>query len=152
MEQSHSQDRDIRQMDITCLVPHRGKMLLIDEVVEYNRENMSLTAAFAAKREWLGNYAAIEYMAQTAAALAGAFDIDGGWTGEPRPGFLLGTRKLDLRFDAFKEGERYLSVAKNEFADGEAASFACEVRNSAGEVIATAVLNAYRPSGGLSVN
>jgi len=145
MEQSHFLDRDGKPMDITRVVPHRGKMLLIDEIVGYDRENASLTAAFVAKREWLGNFAAIEYMAQTAAALAGLADIDAGWTGDPRPGFLLGTRKLDLRFPAFEEGARYTVVARKEFADGEAASFACEIRDGEGSVIATAFLNAYRP-------
>ena len=50
------------------VMPHRGKMLLLDEIVEFDRGGEALTAAFHGRKEWRGGFAAIEYMAQAAAA------------------------------------------------------------------------------------
>lgn len=130
--------------ELEDLLPHRPPMTLIDEVVAFDVESRSLTAAVTARREWCENWVAIELMAQTAAALAGRFDRESGYQGPPRPGFLLGTRKLDLRIPRFEPGRRYLIKATNVFADSEAASFDCEITD-AGEAVATATLNAYRP-------
>lgn len=127
------------------LLPHRPPMVLIDEVVDVDVERKSLIAAFVAKDEWSGNWVAIEYMAQTAAALAGYFDRLERADRPARPGFLLGTRKLELKLEKFSVGGRYRVRATNEFSDGEAASFACEIEDERGEVVATAMLNAYRP-------
>lgn len=127
------------------VMPHRGKMLLLDEIVEFDREGEALTAAFHGRKEWRGGFAAIEYMAQAAAALAGSADRDAGRTGAPKPGFLLGTRRMTFDGCVFEPGRRYLARARKEFSDGEAASFACEVCDGEGHVLATATLNAYRP-------
>ena len=129
---------------IDSLIPHRAPMSLIDEVVSFDRAEGSLVAAFAARREWCENWAAIEYMAQTAAALAGAADIADGHVGPPRPGFLLGTRRMDLALDRFEPGRRYTAKAKRVFADDETASFECEVLDG-DAVVAMATLNAFRP-------
>ena len=53
--------------------------------------------------------------------------------------------RLALSLDRFTAGERYLVTARAEFSDGAAASFACEIRNAAGETVASATLNAFRP-------
>lgn len=119
-------------------------MVLIDEVVECDLDASSLTAAVTIKPQWQENWTAIEFMAQTAAALAGAADRAEGYKGPPRPGFLLGTRRLELSIDRFTVGKRYLVTAKNEFRDGGAASFFCEIRDG-DAVVASATLNAYRP-------
>lgn len=131
-------------MSVEDLIPHRAPMALIDEVVSSDLAAGSLVAAFAARREWCENWAAIEYMAQTAAALAGAADLAAGHTGAPRPGFLLGTRRMDLAIDRFTPGKRYLCTAKLAFSDASAASFECAVED-AGKVVASATLNAFRP-------
>lgn len=126
------------------LIPHRDVMVLIDEVVSCDLAAATLTAAFTAKPQWQENWAAIEFMAQTAAALAGASDRAAGWRGAPRPGFLLGTRKLELFLDRFVVGRRYLATARNSFCADGAASFECEIRD--GEtLVAKATLTAYRP-------
>ena len=58
---------------------------------------------------------------------------------------LLGTRKLDLKLERFEAGKTYRVTATNAFWDADAAAFACEIRDTAGDVVATATLNAYRP-------
>lgn len=129
------------------LIPHRDAMVLIDEVVSCDLAAATLTAAVTIKPQWQENWAAIEFMAQTAAALAGAADRADGWKGDPRPGFLLGTRKLELFIDRFTVGHRYLITAHNAFHADGAASFECEIHDGT-TLVAKATLNAYRNENG----
>ena len=131
------------------LIPHRPPMVLIDDIESIDLESSSLVASFTAKEQWRGNWFALEYMAQTAAALAGAFDKaadDGG--AAVRPGLLLGTRRLELGIAEFVPGVRYFVKAVREYADGGSAAFACEIREAAKGSPShgcTATLTAYRP-------
>ena len=125
-------------------LPHRPPMVLIDEIVSFDKGSESLVAAVTAKREWCESWVAIEFMAQTAAALAGIADRESGYEGPARPGFLLGSRKLELNLERFEVGRRYLVKAACNFSDAEAASFDCSIED--GDVtVARATLNAYRP-------
>ena len=128
------------------LIPHRPPMVLIDNIESVNLESSSLVASFTAKEQWRGNWFAIEYMAQTAAALAGAFDkvSDDGARG--RPGLLLGTRRLELGIAEFVPGVHYFVKAVREYVDGDSAAFACEIWAAGGEsksAKCTATLTAY---------
>lgn len=127
------------------LIPHRGRMVLVDEVVDFDAEGRRAVVAFRARPEWTGNWCAIEYMAQAAAALTGLHDRFRNEEAAARPGFLLGTRRLELGVERFEAGRRYLVTVVNEFADGDAASFACVISDEEGRSLATANLNAYRP-------
>lgn len=127
------------------LLPHRPPMVLIDEVVSYAGDEQKLTAAVTVKPGWCENWTAIEFMAQTAAALVGRIDREEHPGETPRPGFLLGSRRLELRLERFAVGARYLVTAQAVFSDGAAASFACEILSPAGECVARATLNAFRP-------
>lgn len=134
------------------LLPHRPPMTLIDEIVSFDVASRSLTARVTIGRDQLffdtdgvPNWVAIEYMAQTAAALAGSWDRIESPDRPARPGLLLGTRKLDLRLEKFEDGRTYLITAVSAFNDADAASFECTIRTEDGTVVATAVLNAYRP-------
>lgn len=126
------------------LIPHRDTMMLIDEIVSCDLQNSTLVAAVTVKPQWQENWAAIEFMAQTAAALAGASDRAQGWAGAPKPGFILGTRKLELDLERFAVGHRYLITAKNSFFADGAASFDCEISDGE-KTVAKASINAYRP-------
>lgn len=126
------------------LIPHRDKMALIDEIVSCDLAAATLTAAVTIKPQWQENWVAIEFMAQTAAALAGAADRANGWTGRPRLGFLLGTRKLELFIDRFVVSRRYLVTACNSFFAEGAASFDCKIFDGP-TLVAKASINAFRP-------
>lgn len=127
------------------LIPHRDAMVLIDEIVSCDLAAARLEAAVTIKPQWCENWAAIEFMAQTAAALAGAADRADGWMGPPRPGFLLGTRKLELFIDRFTVGHRYIVSAHNAFFADGAASFECAITDpETGSVVARATLSAFR--------
>lgn len=130
---------------VSDLIPHRPPMSLIDEIIDVDEEKRSLVAAIDIREEWSGNWVAIEYMAQTAAALAGYFDRLANAECPARPGFLLGTRRLTLNLPRFEVGARYSVTAVNEFVDDASASFSCSIADSKGEIVATATLNAYRP-------
>ncbi|MBR6588101.1 MAG: hypothetical protein IKK82_11860 [Kiritimatiellae bacterium] len=109
------------------LVPHRPPMVLIDDIESVDLETSSLVSSFTAKEQWRGNWFALEYMAQTAAALAGAFDKAEDDGAEGHPGLLLGTRRLDLGIAEFVPGVRYFVKAVREYVDGDCAAFACEI-------------------------
>lgn len=127
------------------LIPHRPPMVLLDEIVSFDEENRTLVVAATIRKEWGENWSAIELMAQTAAALAGVYDRMTGSSSPARPGLLLGTRRLELKIPSFEVGRRYLVTAKELFSDAESASFECSVRDG-DAVVASATLNAYRPS------
>lgn len=136
------------------LLPHRPPMVLIDAVESFDPEQKTLTARVAitpkqifyfGERDGVPNWVAIEYMAQTSAALAGCYDKHVNPDQPARPGLLLGTRKLDLKLARFEAGRIYHVTASNAFWDADAAAFECSIRDEAGEVVATATLNAYRP-------
>ena len=134
------------------LLPHRPPMVLIDAVESFDAEAKCLTARVTIGENQLfftgdgvPNWVAIEYMAQTAAALVGYYDKHVA-PGQPaRPGLLLGTRKLDLKLERFEAGKTYHVVAENAFSDSDAASFVCHIEDDTGATVATANLNAYRP-------
>ena len=136
------------------LLPHRAPMVFLDAVESFDAEARALTATFSITPAHvlyspaLGgvpNWAAIEFMAQAAAALAGYVDKECAPAQPARPGLLLGTRRLDLRIDSFEAGRMYRVTATNAFWDAETAAFACTIVDDAGTVVAEAVLNAYRP-------
>ena len=136
------------------LLPHRAPMVFLDAVESFDSEARSLTAtisitpAHVLYSQALGgvpNWAAIEFMAQAAAALAGCFDKSQAPDRPARPGLLLGTRRLELRAGSFAAGRTYRVTAASTFWDAETAAFACTIVDDAGTVVAEAALNAYRP-------
>ena len=135
------------------LLPHRPPMVLIDAVESFDAAAKRLVARVTIGPNQLfcvpdgvPNWVAIEYMAQTAAALVGLYDRVTAPGAPARPGLLLGTRRLDLKLDRFEMGKSYRITAENVFNDADAASFACRIEDETGETVATANLNAYRPS------
>ena len=134
------------------LLPHRPPMVLIDSVESFDVEAKRLTARVTIGEnqiffdgEGVPNWAAIEFMAQAAAALAGCFDKERDPARPARPGLLLGTRRLDLCVESFAAGRTYRVTAASTFWDDETAAFACTVVDDAGTVVAEAALNAFRP-------
>ena len=127
------------------LLPHRPPMQLIDKVIECDADAGTITTEATIRSEWTDSVSAIELMAQTAAALAGTIDKMAGYNGTPKPGFLLGTRNMELAVDRFTAGEVCIIHARNIFNDFETASFECTVKRADGTLAAKATLNAYRP-------
>ena len=133
------------------LLPHRPPMILIDAVERFDAAERSLTATVTITPKspffesgGVPSWVAIEYMAQTVAALTGRFDRLSDPQAKPRPGFLLGTRRLSLDLDRFECGRTYRISAKEEYSDDAAAAFDCGISDENGKAVATAMINAYR--------
>ena len=136
----------MKHFDIKELVPHSGKMLLLEHVIDYDRQ--SLTAEIIVRQDglfdqgqtvpaWLG----IEYMAQTIAAFTGVTDR---LAGRPiRSGFLLGTRRYEVDRSAFDVGEQLIVAVTELMRDQALAVFDCQL--SGNNVTASAKLNVYQP-------
>ena len=141
------------------LLPHRPPMVLVDAVESFDPEAKRLTARVTVTpaqifhfdpgadgaEAGVPNWVAIEYMAQTCAALAGYWDRHVAPDQPARPGLLLGTRKLTLGLDRFAAGQVYHVTAVNAFSDSDAASFECFIADDSGTEVASAILSAYRP-------
>jgi predicted hotdog family 3-hydroxylacyl-ACP dehydratase len=136
----------MKTFDIEELVPHSGKMRLLERVIDYDQQ--VLTAEVIVRQDglfdqgqtvpaWLG----IEYMAQTIAAFTGMADR---LAGRPvRSGFLLGTRRYDVDRAVFEVGQRLKVTVKELMRDQALAVFECQL--SGHKINASAKLNVYQP-------
>ena len=136
------------------LLPHRPPMVWLEGVEDFDAAARALVATITPRRgdlpydarlDGVPGWAAIEYMAQAAAALVGCRDRSQDPSRPPRPGLLLGTRRLELFTDRFAVAQTYRIRVGVEFEDSETASFGCQIEDAEGRVLATAALNAYRP-------
>lgn len=86
---------------------------------------------------------ALEYMAQTMALCVGLLRRRKGLP--PQIGFVLGSRRLDVRIPAFRSGARYCVRVACTFQDEEFGSFDCSIREASGRVVASGALTAFQP-------
>ena len=97
---------------VSELVPHKGKMLLLDRVRDYDLKENSITTEIDIARDnmfyedELGGvpvWVAFEYIAQSVSALSG---ICGRAKGEkPKTGFIMSVSGFKADVPVFKEGE-----------------------------------------------
>lgn len=131
------------------LLPHSGSAILIDEIIAFDEDTLVARArvksaglfnqADGSLPAWIG----LEIMAQTVAAWAGCRALRDGVP--VKPGFLLGTRRYDCRVPAFTAGSNLtISVACSLQDETGIGTFDCELRE-AGQILASARLNAYSP-------
>ena len=130
------------------LLPHRGPMLLLDEIDDYGAEwvrsivrigSDSLLIGDAGVPAWVG----IEYMAQTAAAWSGIEQLQNGL--QPGVGFLLGSRRYHCLQNYFAVGSELRITAQLLLRDAnDLAIFRCAIQHN--EVrLAWADIKAFRP-------
>ena len=97
---------------VSELVPHKGKMFLLDRVRDYDLQENSITTEIDISRdnlfyeEELGGvpvWVAFEYMAQSVSALSG---LHGRAKGEkPKAGFIMSVTGFKADVSVFKSGE-----------------------------------------------
>jgi len=136
----------MKKFAVEELLPHSGRMVLLDRVIEFDEENMvaevivrddGLFGHDNTVPAWLG----IEYMAQTIAALGGMKRRLAGKT--LNPGFLLGTRRYDCNVDIFAVGS-VLTVNVKRLVEAQGLGvFDCRI--TAEGILASAKLNVYQP-------
>lgn len=130
------------------LVPHRGRMCLLDAIVDYGED--WLRAAVTPRRggmfaqdagvpSWVG----IEYMAQAASAFGGIEQVQRG--GSPSIGLLIGARYYRCMQDRFVYGAPLGVLVRIAMRDAEDfAAYDCRL-DVGGREIAECTLKAYRP-------
>ncbi len=132
------------------LTPHSGRMALLGHVLEHGPEHTRCSVPIAKSELFCDDsgrvpaWVALEYMAQCAAVHGG---LEARARGEaPRPGFLVGSRRLVFRADTFS-GEQTLEVsARPVTQSGNFLVFDCALLASGcSEPLAEGRLNVYLP-------
>ncbi len=146
----HAQVNNPIKIPITEFIPHEPPMVLIDRVVTYEEDFIHCQVTICNNSLFCENgsvpsYVAIEYMAQAIAAWNGIMAQKVGE--KPRIGFLLGSRRLELKVPSFIVGEILDVYGKAQYTDGEMASFDCWVEIHGTRVV-HAGLNVYQPKEG----
>lgn len=134
--------------DIERVVPHRGTMLLIDRLLEWNDDHVAVELRVPAEGPfstdagmpaWVG----VEYMAQAIAAWAGCRARAAGK--EPNIGFLLGTRRYIPADPYFRAGALLRIEATRELlGDNGLGMFGCRILED-GREVATANVSVFEP-------
>jgi predicted hotdog family 3-hydroxylacyl-ACP dehydratase len=97
---------------VSELVPHKGKMLLLDCVCNYDFKEVKITTEVHVTRdslfydENLGGvpvWVAFEYMAQSISALSGLYGRSKGEA--PKLGFIMSVSSFNAKIPVFKDGE-----------------------------------------------
>lgn len=138
---------DLSSLDILDIIPHKPPMALIDKVVEFTPETITAVVTITDQSLFFQNggvpsYVGIEYMAQAVAAWNGLIARQNNLPGGI--GYLLGTRKMKLIIENFKEGSHLEIKGRCKFTDGEIASFECSIHLDGTEV-ASAALTVFQP-------
>jgi predicted hotdog family 3-hydroxylacyl-ACP dehydratase len=137
---------DFNKIDVAELIPHSGKMVLLDRIISC--DNNSLSAAVVVRDDGLlGNdktvpaWVGIEYMAQAVAAYAG---VMAKRAEEPiKLGFLLGTRRYNSNVAEFKVGSTLTVRVEKIIQNDNLGAFECKIQGVDIEVSAN--LNVYQP-------
>lgn len=103
----------INKKQLLELLPHKGKMHLLDRIVSYDLEKRTVTAEVDIKKNsifydkklgGIPSYVSFEYIAQTISALSG---IEGNVKGEPvKPGVLLSVNGYSCSVGLFEPGDK----------------------------------------------
>ena len=102
---------------IEALLPHSDAMLLLESVLEHDFAKTACSAhigpdhLFADRDGSVPSWVGIELMAQCAAVHGGLTARSAG--AEPRPGLLLGSRRLQLGVPSFAAGQRLRVEARH---------------------------------------
>ena len=97
---------------VSELVPHKGKMFLLNRVQSYSLETISITTEIDITREDLfyeedlggvPAWVAFEYMAQSISALSGIYGRSRGE--KPKVGFIMSVNSFKANVPIFKVGE-----------------------------------------------
>lgn len=138
-----------KHYNLENILPHSHPMILIDDIDEVNLREGYVCARvtiredslfFDRELDGISYITGIEFMAQTIGCYA--YFRRGG--GEPKIGFLLGTRSYKCNIEKFEKGETYIIKAKEIFGDNQLVSFECFIYNNNIEC-ASAMVNVYQP-------
>lgn len=133
--------------DIAGLIPHSGRMILLDKIIDFSEDTLSaeLTVrddGLLGNDQFVPAWAGIEYMAQAVAAYAG---IQSKLAGKPiKLGYLLGTRRYVANVARFAVGSTMTIAVKKIIQDDKLGVFDCKIYGDGIEINAN--LNVYQPT------
>lgn len=131
------------------ILPHKGKMVLLDDVIDYDIEKRYLEAVVTIRKDSLffdkningvSSLLGIEYMAQA----VGCYAYYRNKLNEPKIGYLLGTRLYNNKLEKFELGKTFKIRVEENFYSNDIASFGCLIYNDENEEVASAALNVYQ--------
>ncbi|MDR3324217.1 MAG: hypothetical protein LBS89_08455 [Zoogloeaceae bacterium] len=139
----------LRYLPIEEYLPHRGRMVLLDRVVEVEAGRIVCAVTIRPQSPFfregrVAAYVGIEYMAQAVGALV-------GWQsrslGEPvKTGFLVSTRKFVSRIDDFPLDATLSVKARENWRDEEGLCVMdCAIHYPQNEIAAEATLMVFQP-------
>jgi predicted hotdog family 3-hydroxylacyl-ACP dehydratase len=135
--------------DVRTLVPHAGRMVLLDRVVFADEENLCAEVRILPESLFcfdgvVGSWVGIEYMAQAIGAWAGYTAL---LRGEPvKRGFLLGTRRYECLRPFFFVGALLRIYVRRLLQEANGlASFECRIEDENG-VVASGNLSVFQSS------
>lgn len=133
---------------VETVIPHRGTMLLIDRVLNYDADSIAVALQVPGDSPFhMGTgvpaYVGIEYMAQAVACWAGCM---ARLQGLPPPlGFLLGSRRYMSTVSQFASGCQLRVEARRELiGDNGLGVFACRILEGEQE-LANANVSVFEP-------
>lgn len=136
-------------INIESVLPHRGRMRLVEQVLTYDADSVAVALQVAAdglfhKGNGVPAYVGIEYMAQAVACWAGAM---ARLQGRPQPlGFLLGSRRYQAEVPMFACGSHLRIEARRELmGDNGLGVFACRILDEQGQLLASANVSVFEP-------
>jgi predicted hotdog family 3-hydroxylacyl-ACP dehydratase len=130
--------------NITDLIPHSGKMVLLDAIDDYGENWLQATVNISNQSTFykdggVSSVYALEYMAQTIAAFAGIKNAE--QRKAKKIGFITGCRKFNVETEKFVTGQKLLVRAEEYFNDGKILAFDCWIKD--GKLLASARINVY---------
>ena len=114
----------IEKEDVQALIPHRGKMLLLGNIIDYDPDEGSLTAEYHITKDCLffnsaeggvPSWAAFECIAQAYSAFSGIRDRTGAAlasSGKQKAGYILSVSKMQIFFPVIKPGSTIVIKVK----------------------------------------
>ena len=134
--------------DLTKILPHKPPMILIDDILEYNLEDKTLTAIvnihnkkilFDKIHNGINAVSGIEFMAQS----IGCYAYFKNNCNHPKIGFLLGARLYNCAIEYFENHKSYIIKIHEIFTDNQIVAFDCIIYDNK-EEIASATINVYQ--------
>ncbi len=139
-----------RQWTIDQVLPQRGEMMLLDELLEYEPERIVCgitvrsSSLFHDATGTVPAYVGLEYLAQTTAAHIGVRHMLAGHP--PRPGLLLGTRTLNIDTARFEVGQQLAVEALAVYEHQGLAVYDCKLTDRrTDQPLMQCRLNVYEP-------
>lgn len=128
----------IGREELLTLIPHKGKMFLLNRVTYWNMEERTLRSEYDvtedcifynAELDGIPSWAAFEFMAQSVSALSGLISRELGQ--KPRLGFILSVSNMEINMPVIRGGATAVTEIREGCQVEKVFVFNCEVYSGA---------------------